>query len=834
MCRRIPAAVKNRCGHPHDNDTKEIPMSLKVNRREFIMLGSFGIGIGLTGELRAADAPLQNIASRGQVPNQTIAANGAKTRWKGVEVYTVASGGAKSLAPAFCNFGIVNLAVREVDGTAAYTIRKAALTYNSVTVPLYFKGSRSVTVTPGAVAIVPTPVGPSDFGVSSFASGGQVYLRYSVDLPASGNIPSKVPYYLANEVSYLYDPSNEVDDVDSTSGMAAPAGADLWAFYPGSVMMLGQPVQSVTSVIGLGDSIGDGSVDTSGDGAAGGGWMRRAAYVAGLPYLSITRSGDKAQYIAGDNAKTKELIKKAGGDAALIQLGNNDVRDGRTFTQFKTDLETVYVMLRAAGISRIGQVQFTAETSSTDQTTSLSGQTVVSGFGASSVQAQANAWIAGLADGLIDDQIDAPSTVQSDYKWNVPVFSSTLAAAATAYSGSVSLNHAPTVGTFLSFEPGTPANQDVTYFHVTGVSGSGPYTASLTYGPTKAHASGTAVKASLSGDGIHPQLNAHSRIAAKSAPVLQRIKAVKTPWLNQTNSMEIDFVNRRAQAGGLIVPLMSLVSCTRASSGKAHDGFSWFDFGSDQLRSVDGGGLYVEPASANGLVYSGWSGAGGSSLPNGWECINRGLTATYQTFNENGLKVLRVNLSGTATSSGSLILRALPGNWPAAVSGETWIGSVYIRRPGNPAQNLVIQGAIEEMSSSGSLLTGSYPAGSTPSEWARFMLSRTFSNASAAYARLGVIVGGSAVSGTTYDVSTDIAFPMLEKATAASSPIVSSGAAATRAADSVTIALPSGTHNLTFTFDDNTEQTVTGLSGNYTIPTTLNRAIIRRIAAVAV
>jgi hypothetical protein len=62
-------------------------------------------------------------------------------------------------------------------------------------------------------------------------------------------------------------------------------------------------------------------------------------------------------------------------------------------------------------------------------------------------------------------------------------------------------------------------------------------------------------------------------------------------------------------------------------------------------------------------------------------------------------------------------------------------------------------------------------------------------------------------------------------ATSPSSVIVSAGSTTTRAADAYSFTLGANTNQLTFTFDDGSTQTVSGLTGGstYTIPTNLNR-----------
>jgi hypothetical protein len=57
--------------------------------------------------------------------------------------------------------------------------------------------------------------------------------------------------------------------------------------------------------------------------------------------------------------------------------------------------------------------------------------------------------------------------------------------------------------------------------------------------------------------------------------------------------------------------------------------------------------------------------------------------------------------------------------------------------------------------------------------------------------------------------------------------------AVTRAPDSAVFTIPSGVAQLTYTFDDNSTQSVTVSAGSYTIPVTLNRANIKSIVGSA-
>ncbi|MCR6673606.1 hypothetical protein [Devosia ginsengisoli] len=70
----------------------------------------------------------------------------------------------------------------------------------------------------------------------------------------------------------------------------------------------------------------------------------------------------------------------------------------------------------------------------------------------------------------------------------------------------------------------------------------------------------------------------------------------------------------------------------------------------------------------------------------------------------------------------------------------------------------------------------------------------------------------------------------MEVGTRFTSPILDAGG---RAADNLTLHLPEGTHELTFTFADGSTQVIAGASGEFAVPTNLDRAVIRRVVGVA-
>lgn len=71
----------------------------------------------------------------------------------------------------------------------------------------------------------------------------------------------------------------------------------------------------------------------------------------------------------------------------------------------------------------------------------------------------------------------------------------------------------------------------------------------------------------------------------------------------------------------------------------------------------------------------------------------------------------------------------------------------------------------------------------------------------------------------------------LETGAVATSYIVTGGTSVTRATDSAVVTMPSGTGHATFTFDDNSTQTVSASAGSYTFPTNLTRPNIKKMVS---
>ncbi|SES14634.1 SGNH/GDSL hydrolase family protein [Rhizobium sp. NFR03] len=835
---------------------------LTIGRRQFLAAAGLAAAAGAVGPrvaLGASVASLSNIASRGQIPNATGGASGAKTRMKVATRFVVGAGGALSVAPVFSNFSIANASKREIDGEVSYTIVKVSASSAGRTVPFFFDGQRSQTVAAGAVEVLPEAVSAEAFGLTSFAPGTVVYIRVLVDLEPKGIIAVQGnATYLPGESQVLFDPRHGGDDIDE-AGWQIPQDADLWVAAPCPVMLVGTPAQPVTSVAGIGDSILDGAVDMAGDGETGGGWGRRAAFAAGLPYLSVTRAGDKAQFVRGMSQKSLALVRRAGATAAIVALGNNDIRDGRAADQVTDDLRAIWNSLRKVGVRHITQATVLSETISSDANTSIEGQKSKQGFGPASVVAEVNEAIATarrdeaskgktadkgktagkarVAGEAPDDIIDITVAVQTNHAWHVPLFETVLAAPVSAWAGTLVLRDAPRQGDHLVFLPVVPAGAsegaELNWPHVTTVSATSPATAILNGGPGAAHDAGTPVRATLSADGIHPQSAGHVAIAATASPAFRRMAANAVSSTGK-RGIEIDFVNDIARIDGVRVAPETLLSCRRKTPGLAHTDAGWQSVPADLPRRADGGGLLVEPAARNLIRNSGITDipAAGGALPRHWSVLGGdGLTlSVLRTGTEAGISFIDLAWDGVPETDGVMLFFEEEGEIPVTqdTAEDGWTLSCFLARIGSGDAPRPMLG-LTELASSGEPLARHSTEAAAGRVLLRQACTAVVSTSGTTNLRPYLFIP--CLVGQASRFAFRIGLPQLEKGSVPSSIIPTTGQAIVREADEVVITLPPGLHDIALTYEDASTQEVFGVQGPYTLPPDAGNRRITRLAA---
>ncbi|WP_311270485.1 hypothetical protein [Sphingobium sp. WCS2017Hpa-17] len=248
-------------------------------------------------------------------------------------------------------------------------------------------------------------------------------------------------------------------------------------------------------------------------------------------------------------------------------------------------------------------------------------------------------------------------------------------------------------------------------------------------------------------------------------------------------------------------------------------------------------GVSIEPSATNEATNNSNSGAvagvigSGGALPTGWTMPegNGGAAVEVKSITTvAGFDIIEIQMSGTATSAAALTLR--PDTAGAAASaGQAWTNSLYLALSAGSLTNVAgfqLRAGSE---------TGGTSLGGITSALARYTNTRTLTSTSA---RQVLRFNWSAV-GAAINLTLKIASPQRELGGKATSPIKTSGAVATRAADALVLSwasrnVPDGAITVRYTFDDGSTQDVatTVSGGNSTVPTNLNRPIIRKVERV--
>ena len=202
---------------------------------------------------------------------------------------------------------------------------------------------------------------------------------------------------------------------------------------------------------------------------------------------------------------------------------------------------------------------------------------------------------------------------------------------------------------------------------------------------------------------------------------------------------------------------------------------------------LGGPGLLVEEASTNSLPTSDTTGAVAGSpgtLPNnGWSFVGAtGITQTTAIGTLNGLPALFQTFSGTPGVTTNLILNMTSNTTVSATNGDTWTAGVGVAlvggsltNVGSPSLNLLFR------DSGGGALTNQITALTLTS-----VLNRSTNTFTAANASTGHVVSRlefGLTNGSAINFTIAVVIPTLEKKAYATSPIVTSSAAVTRAID---------------------------------------------------
>ncbi len=477
-----------------------------------------------------------NIAARGQMH---ITMNGGATAPRTRQKYRLRFWVWYASSKVYLYWGnrAMDLSVAEIGNSNSVTVVKAAVEQGASFSASTFGGSRNRTLTPGEYGVISS----SNFSVVP----GLAWVRAEVDVVAGSNtFPIGKIYRDTNneqggliENCYFYDPANEVDDIDSTGALAVPSGATAGNQNPfAPVMLFGEVAPGKIALIGYGlDSIGDGDdalPSSDGSFSGGGAFVRRAAWLAGVPYLSCARSAMRADVMAANSTPMCLDLMKYHSDAC-DNVASNDTAGLRTAAQILGDRRTIWARDKAnlIGRKRVHAINEIQRTDTTNKCLDYANQTPSTGHTTGGVRDQLNAALLADVGVNVDKYVDVKATVDGTAdgepnKWKPDPFTTTLAADALTTASTASLvamtAEPAALGMFLILDPGQPNESATTNARVNNVTGSGPYTVNIgsTWLGSSTHLAGATVRSSPaagSSPGVHPEGPQNEAMAAPLA-----------------------------------------------------------------------------------------------------------------------------------------------------------------------------------------------------------------------------------------------------------------------------------------------------------------------------
>lgn len=272
-----------------------------------------------------------------------------------------------------------------------------------------------------------------------------------------------------------------------------------------------------------------------------------------------------------------------------------------------------------------------------------------------------------------------------------------------------------------------------------------------------------------------------------------------------------------------------LTTLARATSKLAagSDGI-YHEFASGEIARFDGLGALLEPSATNGVRNNTNVGQVGLGLPDNWgAAVSGGLTTDVTGVGtEDGLPFTEIRVHGTA-SAGQWFLAVEPTNGLMVSPTDVWTLHMGVRVIDSTLPPNMYQTRFREQT--GASVVNNVNQSFVPSG-VRTLISHTKTiPASIDNVRPGL--AANITNGQPYDFTFRVYAIQMELGSRATSPILTSGVATTRAADQLYVDGLTGTYDLTITLDD--DSTIPVVSWDATTPIPLTGIDGRYVKSIA-
>lgn len=380
--------------------------------------------------------PLRVVGTGGRIAPASYTVTGASTSFWQRTPHKL-GGPVAELDIGFMNW--VHTSKVEAANTNIVTIDRAWLERASTgqVVPLTFSGRRQLVMAANATTAfyLADPVPSSAWNATDpLPARDEVFWVHAKGvIPAGGQIYLGTPATFSGAKFMVYDPANDPGTSDVAGAVPAIAGS-LARSSALPMLFLGRFTgPGHLSVIGIGDSILDGSGDSSNPVPviSGFGFFNRAALdengANAIAMMNLSRHAEAAANWVGSHSRQDQLLRFA--NVVVEEFGTNDIggdagSDGGSskVAPIYNRLESIWTTARAFGVQKIVRTQLMPRTiSASTNWTSLADQTPNRGWGAGEARDQINALFAtALASGKIDVFVNTLSLVGDpvdDHRW---------------------------------------------------------------------------------------------------------------------------------------------------------------------------------------------------------------------------------------------------------------------------------------------------------------------------------------------------------------------------------------------------------------------------------